>query len=326
MQTPDTTTATASSGETATKECSTRGLIEKLEAEVKEAQLAKELADRQATALAEHLEQLKGYDTKIGTAYEAYRKDIGTVDADYDSLRGAVDQSEALFECLVSEETRKKIADIRETLHQRRETLRACVWTLNEQILDQQCTLEHMKAKVASESDDLEAELARLELCKGELADLKDLKESIDCPDGISNSCRYGYYLDLVERLKVKCPSAHDYMCDLVKQVENLDKARQDVTASEDELSVARARLARVTQSRDELEDKNWRKALCQAITDGSVPALPKDIDKACAPKRAPGGDVTPPATVATGTTSQHAQTEPEQRPDSEPAQPAPGS
>jgi len=302
MQTPDTTTAPDPSGDAGTEECSTRGLIEELEAKVIAAKLAKEMADRQATALADHLEQLKGYETKIETVHDEYEKGIGAVDADYDSLRTAVDQSKTLFECLVPEAKRKTIADILETLRERRETLKACVWKLSAQILDKQCKLDHRNAKLARENGELEVELARLELCKAELADLKDLKGSIDCSDGISNSCRYGYYLDIVERLKVKCPSAADYMCELVDQVERLDKARQDVTASENELSVARDLLARVTKLRDDLVG-GWREEVCRAITAGSVPPLPDDIDKACAKKAGAAAEPsTPPSGEAKST------------------------
>lgn len=284
METADKTTGTASPVDAETNECTTRDLIEQLQGDVDKARLEKELADQRVSSLEEHLKQLEGYDTKIDAAVDAYGKGIGAVAADLGALRTAVEQSKTLFECLVPQETRTEIAKTLKTLRERRETLKACVWTLNRDILDKQCKLDQRKAEVTRENDELEVTLARLDLRKAELADLTDLKESIDCSDGISNACRYGYYLDLVERLKAETPDAKAYKCDLVDQVKKLDKARQHVTESENELSVARDLLARVTKLRDDLVG-GWRAELCRAITAGAVVPLPADIQKACTGK-----------------------------------------
>jgi hypothetical protein len=307
MATMSTTTASspgATGGKAEPKQCTTRDLIEQLREKVIAANLEKEIISQKVTALEAHLTQLEGYDNKISTAVDGYRTGIGAVCADFANLRTAVEQSKTQFECLVPDDARTKIAKVLDDLRHRRETLEACVWELSQQVLDKQCELDHRKAEVTREEKQLDVILARLDLAKTELADLKDLKESIDCSDDVSDVCRYGHYLDLVERLKIECPTADEYMCQLVEQVQELDKARQRVREIEKDVSVVQDQLTRVTKLRDDLVE-SWREELCRVVTAGSVPPLPDDIATACAANGKPADETGTPATGAAETDEQ---------------------
>jgi DNA repair exonuclease SbcCD ATPase subunit len=319
-------TTTASSpdstpGNTEPKQCTTRDLIEQLRVDVTAAKLRQAITSHQVAALEEHLTQLEGYDDKITTAVDGYRTDIEAVCADFADLGTAVDQSKTQFECLLPEDARTKIAQVLDELRHRRQTLEACTWELSQQVLDKECELDHRKGEITREEKHLDLKLARLDLRKTEFADLKDLKESIDCSDKFSNVCRYADYLDLVDRVKIEFPTADEYMCELVEQVEELDTARQRAREIEEDVSVVQDQLTRVTKLYDDLVG-SWREELCRAVTAGSVPPLPPDIATVCAPNGKSAGETGTPASGAAQTAEQHQVGEPGSEHEANPAVP----
>ena len=153
---------------------------------------------------------------------------------------------------------------------------------MSQRARDKQCDLDHGKAEVVRDEKKLDEKLARLDLHKKEVTELKDIKEIVDCSDTFTKECRYAFYLDLVERLKINCPTADEYMCELVDQVKELDKTRQRVRDMEKEVRVVEDQLVRVTKLRDDLV-AGWRDELCRAVTDGAVAQLAPDLATACA-------------------------------------------
>jgi hypothetical protein len=263
------------------KECTTRHLLDQIRGQVTAAKLQKEKYSQMVTALEEHQRQVEEYDTKITTAGDAFKKGIDAVCAGFDELSKAVEQNKGSYECLVDEDAREEIAKILAQLQGRRETLNKCVWKLKLLVIDKQHELERGKAEVTREDEKLTKLLNTLELKTKELADLTELKEIIGCSDEFSNKCRYAFYLDLHARVNVECPSAEDYVCDLVEQLKKLDDTRKRVRELDTAVRVAQDQHDQVKKLRDDLEGR-WRNELCWAVTAGSVAALPRDIATAC--------------------------------------------
>src|SRR5438445_12533 len=208
----------APEGDAEQKQCSTRELIEDIRGKVTAAQLEKDITSQKVTALEEHLKQLEAYDQKIEDAADAYGKGIGALCKEFDDLRAAVEQNKTQYQCLVKEDARTKIKQVLDDLRNRLDTLETCTWKLSQRALDTQCELDHGQAEVSRDEQQLDEMLARLDLRKKEVTDLQDITKIVDCSDAFSKDCRYAFYLDLEERLKIDCPTTDQYMCELVEQ------------------------------------------------------------------------------------------------------------